>query len=101
MDVPFDAVKKKVYSELADAMITGLDQAQIIPEEVQKSADYILRYLNEAKTEDDLLLILGELGSRWNIYNGVFLKYKTEQIKRRDQQKLQEVKSRLQQQLHV
>ncbi len=101
MDIPIDVVKKKVYSELADAMIGALDSAQIIPEEVQKSADYILRYLSEVKNENDLLLILGELGSRWNIYNGVFLKYKTEQIKKRDEQKLKEVKSRLQQQLHV
>jgi len=89
--------KKKVYDDLALAMIDGMEQGTFSDEESRASAEFVLAKLGTVKTEQELFQFLEELGKRWSIYEKVLLKLKGQKNNQIDQVKLQEVKNKLNQ----
>ena len=91
MDQPItEAEKKKIYDELAEYLISGLEKAEIFEEEAAHSADFVLKRLDTIATRRQLLEFLAQLSSKWDIYRPAYEKVKKEEL-------LQQVQSELSQ----
>ncbi len=73
-------MKKKVYDDLADAVIAGLEREQILTDEAAASAHFILSRVEKAQTLGELTQALRELSLRWDIYINVFLDLKKKDL---------------------
>lgn len=89
--------RKKIYDDLADTMIAGLINGEILDEESKDSSKYILSNLDNIKTEQELMQFLEDLANKWSVYRTVLLKLKNEQVKSEDVKKLSEVQNKLHQ----
>ncbi len=90
-------LRKKIYDDLAEAMISALEAGRINQEEGKKSAKFILNSLDNIKTKEELKKFLEDLGNQWNIYKGVLIKLKNEEVQNQDAQKLAQIQDKLNQ----
>lgn len=86
--------KEKIYSRLRDALIVGLQNGTIVDEEGQKSAEFVLT-LDTVKTQEELLTFLQNLSTRWPAYETVYIELKTEEEKKKDQEKISTIETTL------
>jgi hypothetical protein len=56
-------------------MIGALFEGYISTKDARESAQFIIKNLDPIQTEKELFIFLKDLANKWNIYNGVYLKY--------------------------
>ena len=90
-----DAARKIVYDDLADGLIEALEEGNVSEEEAKKSSIFALEELEKIQTKAGLLVFLEKLSSSWPMYNNVYLKTKTEETKKEDQEQIGEVQEEI------
>ena len=90
-------LKKKAYLLLKNSLINGLDKGEISNEEMRNSARYIQHHLEAVESLEELLLLLNEIGDKWQIYKGVFVEFKHMETSHEDAQKMEALQEKLRQ----
>lgn len=92
-------VKKKnqLYDDLAEVMLQGIINESISSELSHEIALNILQRLDNIKTRDELLEFLHNLATQWSAYNPFYIKMKYEDEQKKDDQKMKDIQSKLQQ----
>lgn len=67
--------KEQLYSDLAHTMIGAMFEGHIALKDIKDSAHYILQQAETIQTYRQLFLFLNDLSDKWDIFNGVLLKY--------------------------
>ena len=86
---------QQIQKELNDILIAALNNGQILVEESEKCADFILQNFNEVKDKDSLAIFSEDLSTFWPIYNNFYLKTTGEETKADDQAKITEIQNNL------
>ncbi len=68
-------LRKMIYDDLADALISEMKTGHISEHESAESAKFILERLDNVNTFGQLKAFLRELADRWTVYRDVQLKY--------------------------
>lgn len=85
-----DEYREKVYKELAEVMLHGLESGQITVAESKELSQFVLDHLDNVRTYAELSDFLKELVSKWPFYKTVSLQlsddlgdenFKSEKIK--------------------
>lgn len=71
-----EQTKKKIYEDLAEALIAGLEKGLIPEQDSQDSSAFILDNLDAIQTREELIRFLETLCRRWDIYREVYLEVK-------------------------
>lgn len=90
-----EASRKKIYDNLADVLITALENGKATQEDEIKSAEFILQELEKVKNKKDLLIFLKRLTDQWPIYDPVYVKILDEDAKVEVQKKIEEIKKQI------
>lgn len=90
-----EPLKKKLYDELARAMLNSLEAGKITIEDSRQSASKILEGMEMSKNKEELLAFLEKLGKEWIVYNVVYLRFKGNMIVNQDDQKINEIQGKL------
>lgn len=90
-------MKNKLYDDLAETLLQGIVNQSISTELSQEIAQTILHRLDAVKSRDELLEFLHNLATQWSAYNPFYIKMKYEDEQKKDDQKLKDVQSKLQQ----
>lgn len=90
-------MKNKLYDDLAETLLQGIVNQSISTELSQQIAQTILHRLDAVKSRDELLEFLHNLATQWSAYNPFYIKMKYEDEQKKDDQKLKDVQSKLQQ----
>lgn len=86
--------REKLYKELAEKMLQGLETGEIEVEASEDSSEYILEHLDKVQTKAELMAFLEEVGNRWPVYKTMTTKEVTEQ---KDQDKITDIQDQLHQ----
>lgn len=73
--------REKVYKELAQAMLDGLDKGTITIEQSDEISHFVLDHLDNVGTIADLIVFVKELASKWPVYQSVLLRLQDESQK--------------------
>jgi hypothetical protein len=96
-----DEEKKKLYSELAEIMISAMEKGELGDTDSAESAQFIIDNFEKIKTKVEVYLFLEQLYIKWPLYKDVFDKFelgmKTAESTQKDQAKLAEVQQKLNQ----
>lgn len=71
-----EQTKKKIYEDLAEELIAGLEKGLILEQDSKDSAGLILDKLDKIHTREELIVFLELLSRRWDIYREVYLEVK-------------------------
>ena len=66
-----EQLRKRIYDDLADAMIVALEQEKLSVAEMKRASAYTLENLDNAKSLASLIVFLTSLSQRWNVYSSV------------------------------
>lgn len=91
-----DETRKMVYGQLAEAMLTTLENGQFDYEESQKSAEYVLEHLEKVATVSELKQFLIDLSALWPQYSLVLQNLQSLEQEHHDNKKLEAIESELQ-----
>lgn len=73
--------REKVYKELAQAMLDGLDKGTITVEQSDEISHFVLDHLDNVGSTADLIVFVKELASKWPAYQSVSLQLQDESQK--------------------
>lgn len=73
-------LREQIYEQLADAMTTALEHAEVTTRDASLSSDMILKNLDNARTYGELLTFLHQLSARWDIYQTVYQEAMKEEL---------------------
>ncbi len=88
--------KDEIYSKLADAMIDGLENGTLSPQDSEVSSQYILEQLGSITTRAELLTVLEDVSNRWSSYKTVYFELKEEDAKKQDTAQIEQAQQELQ-----
>lgn len=91
MDKITEDQKEKIYGELMNLIIDGLDKGVIFKEDAQDAAEFILARMEKVDTEKDLILFLDDLARKWDVFLPEFHLVKKNELINKVQQELQEI----------
>ncbi len=91
------ALREQLYVQLTDTLLRGVIDDAFTPEQSREISRFILGKLDRAKTKDELLMFLHNLSTKWVQYNPFYVKLKYENRKSEDEEKMSEIKSKLNQ----
>jgi hypothetical protein len=66
-----EQLRKRIYDDLADAMIIALEQQKLSVAEMKRSSAYTLENLDNANSLGRLIVFLTSLSQRWSVYSSV------------------------------
>lgn len=89
--------RKEVYDDLAEAMISAVERGEMLYEEGQESANFILEKLDHITNAQELLAFLQELSNKWKIYEPVFTKIKGQEQQQADATQIADIENNLNQ----
>lgn len=89
--------RKKIYDELADLMIDGMEKGLLSGPESKISAQFILDNLEMIKTHEEFKKFLSDLSKKWTVYLPAYTKIKESISKQEDDKKLKEITDKLNQ----
>jgi hypothetical protein len=87
--------KKEVYADLANAMISGLENGEVLNEDAQKSATFILERLDGISKYEELVIFLEELANTWAVYKPTSEKVKAQKATQKDEEQMEEIQNKL------
>jgi hypothetical protein len=90
------ALQKKAYQQLLDAMIIALEKGEMTVDDSKTSSKKIVRNLDRIENHTELLLFLQSLADKYPAYKSVYINIMQEELAHKDEQKLTELKSKLQ-----
>lgn len=73
-------MKNTLYDELYKVIIDSMADGIILEDEAGNSADFILSTLEQVSNQTELIDFLFRLSQRWDIFVGIFQKYKSNQL---------------------
>lgn len=91
----FAKKKNQIYEEMAEIIISALENGEISVEDSQKAAEFVLQKFDEVSSHDQLINFLGEISNLWPIYQSLHLKIKNEQVKTQDQAQIEQIQNSL------
>ncbi|GIW63549.1 MAG: hypothetical protein KatS3mg091_351 [Patescibacteria group bacterium] len=94
IDQEFLKLKFQLYDDIKNAILNALDQDQIKQEEASDIASEFLYFLELAATKDEILAELESLAGDYSFSEPIYQKYKD---KFQDEQKQQQIMSKLKQ----
>ncbi len=86
--------RDRVYKELAQATLDGLDTGRITVEQSKEIAQFVLERLDGVNTQVELNSFLQELINKWSVFQSVSLKLQEEGFK---DEKIKEVQENINQ----
>lgn len=93
--------RKKIYDQLANAMIEGMEKGELNDEESKKSAQCILENLDDLETEEELIEFLQELSDNWpsykSTYDNIKMQTKAKNNQKHDETQIREIQDKLNQ----
>lgn len=91
-----EEAKNIIYTQLADAMLEGLETNVLSGKDSETSAQYVLERLEAVTTQEELLSFLEEVSDRWPTYKNVYLSAKEDAMQARDNLQILETEKQLQ-----
>ncbi len=73
-----DADRNKVCDYTADIIIAALDKGAMVLDDSQAASQFILNNIDLTKTNQDLLIFLEDLSTKWPIFQPYYLSKKNE-----------------------
>jgi maltodextrin utilization protein YvdJ len=92
-----DSLTKKAYRQLLDAAIGALEKAEMTNDELRKASSYITNNMDVVASPEELILLLRDLGNRWDCFKPVHINFKQEEVQTEDAQKLADLQAKLRQ----
>lgn len=90
-------MKNKLYDDLAEVTLQGIINESIPSDLAHEISLIVLEKLDAIKTRDELLEFLHNLATKWTSYNPFYVKLKYEDEQKKDDQKMKDIQSKLQQ----
>jgi len=87
--------KDKLYNELYDALLAGLEVNSISHDDSQVSAEFILSSLEKTHDYNSLMFFLQDLSNRWPVYKDVYTRYKKNDNEKEDSEALAKTRNQL------
>lgn len=63
--------KNKIEKMVVEEMISSLEKNELKEEELSAIAEFILGKIDNIKTQEELIVFLGELSSKWLIFKNI------------------------------
>ena len=97
MDSSIKSLRDTLYVQLTNTLLHGVIDDTFTPAQSREISGFILGRLDRVRTKDQMLEFLHNLSTRWAQYNPFYVKMKYEGQQKADEEKMQEIKSKLNQ----
>lgn len=90
-----DEARDKIYTQIADTMIEGLEAGTLSADESQQSSQYILDRLDDVHTFQEAVELLKDVSERWPAYRNALSVIEKEGSEKQDEAKIQKAQEQL------
>jgi len=90
-----EAMKERLYDELCRGILEAINRGEASLLEGKQSAKFILDYLDNVQTKDELLQFLYDLATRWKVYHPFYIKTRYQLEEEAEKEKIEKLKKHL------
>lgn len=90
-----NTAKNKIYKDLLDALLKGLESGKNTEKDAQESSGFILDNLEKITNQEELISFLETISNKWPVYHDVLLRIKEEHQENQDQQKIEDAREQI------